>query len=183
MNTRVAALDKTPRLIALMGAECTGKTTLAQALAQALGGLWVPEVLRDFCAQRGLTPQPHEQVQILLAQLRAQRQALARARALGMQWVLCDTSALQTACYSDFYFGQTALYRRAHALHGRYALTLLLLPDLPWQADGLQRDGASAQAAAHARLARELKRGGHRSANVQGQGQQRLASALAALQI
>ncbi len=170
-----------PQLLALMGAECTGKTTLARALAEQLGGLWVPERLRDFCAEHGRVPQPHEQRRILLAQLRTQRQALTQARHLGIRWVLCDTTALQTACYSEHYFGQTGLYRRAHALHTRYTLTLLLAPDLPWQADGVQRDGEAAQQAVHRLLERALAQGGHRSKTISGQGTQRLAAALAAL--
>jgi Flp pilus assembly CpaF family ATPase len=45
--------------IAILGAECTGKTTLAQALATALDGcrgraVWVPETLRDWCQQNGI---------------------------------------------------------------------------------------------------------------------------------
>ena len=48
-----------PRLICLIGAECTGKTTLAQALAQQMAGLWVPEYLRQFTqATRSAPPDP-----------------------------------------------------------------------------------------------------------------------------
>ena len=46
----------TPQLICLLGAECTGKTTLTQALAAHYGALWVPEYLRVFCDQHGRTP-------------------------------------------------------------------------------------------------------------------------------
>ncbi len=171
----------TPQLIALMGGECTGKTTLAQALSRQLGGLWVPEQLREFCHTHARTPQAHEQRQIVLSQLRLQRQALAQARALGLGWVFCDTTPLQTACYSEHYFAQTALYHGAHTLHRRYALTLLLAPDLPWLADGLQRDGLDAQQAVHALLLRALRQDGHPSALVEGSGAQRLAQALAAI--
>jgi len=141
-----------PRLICLMGAECTGKTTLAQTLAQHFGGVWVAEHLRSFCQQLGRTPQTHEQRQICLAQLRAQRQARAAARQQGIRWVFCDTSALQTAVYSAHYFADSGLLAAARALHARYALTLLLTPDLPWLADGVQRDGVAVQQAVHARL-------------------------------
>lgn len=170
-----------PQLVAVMGAECSGKTTLVQALAEQLGCLWVSEPLRDFCFQHARTPQPQEQRQILLTQLRVQRQALAQARALGLGWVICDTTALQTACYSEYYFAQTALTGRAQALHRRYALTLLLAPDLPWQADGVQRDGPRAQHAVHALLQRALQQGGHPSVSIHGAGSQRLARALVAI--
>ena len=53
--------------VAIVGAESTGKTTLAHALAQRLAadtGLrttWVPEHLRAWCSERGRTPRPGEQ--------------------------------------------------------------------------------------------------------------------------
>ena len=46
------------------------------------------------------------------------------------------------AVYSDFVFGDTSLYESALAAQRRCDLTLLTALDLPWQADGLQRDGA-----------------------------------------
>ena len=52
--------------IAIVGAESTGKTTLAAALAPRIAaetGLkvaWVPELLRDWCNHVGRTPQPHD---------------------------------------------------------------------------------------------------------------------------
>ena len=170
-----------PRLIAVMGAECTGKTTLAQALAEQLGGLWVPEYLREFCLHHARTPLAHEQRQIVLKQLRCQRKALAQARTQRLGWVVCDTTALQTACYSDYYFSRTDLYPSAQRLHQRYALTLLLAPDLPWQADGLQRDGQAAQHAVHALLGAALRQGGHPSVLMGGSGALRLAAALEAI--
>jgi len=169
-----------PRLICLLGAECTGKTTLAQALAQHFGGLWVAEHLRRFCQQEGRTPQAHEQCRIGLAQLRAQRQALAAARQHGVRLVFCDTSALVTAVYSDFYFADTRLLARARVLQRRYALTLLLAPDLPWAADGIQRDSRRVQSKIHALLQQAL-------ADlpgvvlIQGRGQARVQAAVAAV--
>lgn len=50
-------------VIALVGAESTGKTTLARELARVLAGrgvdaVMVPEALRDFCLQHDRTPLP-----------------------------------------------------------------------------------------------------------------------------
>ena len=62
------------RCIAIVGAESTGKTTLAAALAPRLAadtGLkvaWVPELLREWCHHVGRTPHPHEQASILRGQ-------------------------------------------------------------------------------------------------------------------
>ena len=56
---------KQPVRVCLMGAECTGKSTLAQALAAHFGGLWVPEYLRAFCDRQGRTPTIDTQLQNL----------------------------------------------------------------------------------------------------------------------
>ncbi|GAB4400681.1 MAG: hypothetical protein OHK0048_16140 [Rhodoferax sp.] len=136
----------------VLGAECTGKTTLAQALAQHLGGLYVPEALRDWCARKGRTPQRHEQARLVALQLRQQRRAMALARRRGLPWVVLDTSALMTAVYSLHYFQDARLLARALRVQRRFDLTLVLPPDLPWVADPGQRDGPAARAAVHRQL-------------------------------
>ncbi len=128
--------------IAIVGAESTGKSTLAAALAAALaqpGGprvAWVPELLREWCSRVGRTPQAHEQPGILRAQ-HERIEAAAEAHDI----VVCDTTALMTAVYSRLLFDDRSLDTRAMQLHGRVALTLLTALDLPWVPDGLQRDG------------------------------------------
>lgn len=171
---------KAPLLIGIMGAECTGKTTLAQALAQHFGGLWVPEHLRQFCAAHARTPKAGEQAAIMQAQLALEAQALALAREEGRGYVFCDTTALLSAIYSEFHFADPSLYGRARALQARYALTLALAPDLPWVADGVQRDGAPARAGIHALIERELA-GQPRVARIAGTGAARLQAAILAL--
>jgi len=132
--------------IAILGAESTGKTTLAAALAPRLAtdtGLrvaWVPELLRDWCSHTGRTPLVHEQASIL----RAQHERIERAAA-SHDIVVCDTTALMTAVYSRFVFGDRSLDTRAVALHRRMAISLLTALDLPWVADGLQREGPHVQ--------------------------------------
>ena len=169
-----------PHLICLIGAECTGKTTLAQALAQQMGGLWVPEYLRHFTQAHGRTPQRAEQLQILQEQLRLETEALELARQQGYPVVFCDTAPLLTAVYSDCVFGDASLYPQARSQHARYALTLFLQPDLPWQADGLQRDGVQARAAVHQAIERVLDAGGDEAwpvVRIAGTAAQRLALA------
>lgn len=149
-------MSSEPRLICLLGAECTGKTTLARALAARMGALWVPEYLRSFTELHGRTPEQHEQLSVLQEQVRMETAMLERARCHPCGLVFCDTAPLLTAVYSDHIFGDQSLYPQAHGLHARYALTLLLEPDIPWVADGIQRDGQAQRAAVHARIERAL---------------------------
>ena len=71
-----------PLRIALVGAECTGKSTLGAALAGRLPGVALAECLREFCEARGRTPHAHEQREIVEAQIAREREAVAAARAL-----------------------------------------------------------------------------------------------------
>lgn len=146
----------TPRLLCLLGAECTGKTSLAQALAAALPAVWVPEYLRHFCIEQGRTPYAEEQSHIAAQQQAFETAALAQAQAQGLAWVVCDTAPLLTAVYSEYVFGDDSLYPTARTAQQRYALTLFLQPDFPWQADGLQRDGEHARVAVQTMLEREM---------------------------
>ena len=166
--------------IALLGAESTGKTALAQSLATALqargqSACFAPEALREWCDQHGRTPQAFEQIAI--AQAQAQRVLQAPA----CDVLLADTTPLMTAVYSDIVFGDPSLYRFALAHHAVYALTLVTGLDLPWTADGIQRDGPAMQRRVDARLREVLQAHGLHYSVVYGQGAQRTACALAAL--
>jgi nicotinamide riboside kinase len=166
-----------PRLVCLIGAESTGKTTLAQELAQRCDGLWVPEYLRTFCDEKCRTPLQVEQLPILHTQVAQEHLALQEAKRLDKRFVFCDTAPLLTAIYSDFVFSDNSLYPLARSLHARYAFTLLLQPDIHWVADGRQRDGAHVRPVIHAMIERELGSLSLPVFPVEGQGAARFSAA------
>jgi nicotinamide riboside kinase len=172
-----------PQLICIIGAESTGKTTLAQSLAAHFDCPWVPEYLREFCDTQARTPTVDEQPLILETQHTAELAAQHRARQLGSPFVFCDTAPLLTAIYSDFIFGDPSLYGRARALHSRYALTLLLATDLAWVADGLQRDGEQVRGPITQMIHRELGDLAASFVTIKGQGEGRIGSAIEALSL
>jgi nicotinamide riboside kinase len=169
-------------VIALLGAESTGKTTLAQALAATLAAegrdvAVVPEYLREFCDTHARTPRIDEQRGIAAEQTRRIAAAAAQHAC-----VIADTSALMIAVYSDQVFGDTRLYADAQAAHAQGCdLTLLTALDLPWQADGLQRDGPQVREPVDAKVRAALERAGVPYAVVFGSGDARLGAALAAV--
>ena len=170
-------------VVALLGAESTGKTTLAAELATALAArgtpaVVVPEYLREFCDTLARTPRQDEQQGIAAEQTR-RIEAAARANPGGM--VIADTTALMIAVYSDQVFGDTSLYPQAEADHARCDATLLTALDLPWLADGLQRDGPHVRDPVDARVRAALARAGCGYAVVSGTGGDRLAAALAGI--
>jgi nicotinamide riboside kinase len=172
---------KVPQLICIMGAESTGKTTLARTLATHFGCLWVPEYLREFCETQGRTPARDEQPLILKSQHQAQLAAQHSAAQMKMPFVFCDTAPLLTAIYSDFVFGDQSLYAQARALHRSYVLTLLLSPDIAWVADGVQRDGEQVRAPVTQMIRHELGAMAAPLATIAGQDDKRFTAAIAAI--
>lgn len=167
-------------VIALLGAESTGKTTLARRLGEALAApersvAVVTEYLREFCDRHGRTPRRDEQAGIAAEQTRR-----IAAAADTHDIVVADTSALMIAVYSDQVFGDTSLYADALGTHARCDLTLLTAIDLPWLADGLNRDGPHVRAPVDAKVRAALASANLPFAVVGGQGEARLANALAA---
>jgi NadR type nicotinamide-nucleotide adenylyltransferase len=147
-----------PKLVCILGAESTGKTTLARGLAAHFNAPWVPEYLREFCDVNQRTPTATEQTHIIEAQVAREASAIADANSMraDAKFVFCDTAPILTAIYSEFVFADHALYAQARALHQRYAITLLLTPDIAWIADGLQRDGEQVRQPITTMIEREL---------------------------
>lgn len=169
-------------VIAVVGAESTGKTELARLLSERLtqrgiAATLVPEVLREWCERKGRTPRPDEQAAIADEQTRR----IAEAARHGV--VVADTTALMTAVYSDMLFDDPALYAAALAAQAGYTMTLLTALDLPWVADGLQRDGPHVREPVDALVRAALARAGVAYAVVHGRGPERLASAWTALNL
>ncbi len=163
----------------MLGAESTGKTQLGLALALALRARGqevhlVSEYLRTWCDAQGRTPEPHEQAQI------AQQQADAvLQRTSGT--VIADTTPLMTAVYSHKLFNDESLYAMAAAHQRMYDMTLVTGLDLPWVADGLQRDGPQVREPVDALVRAALHSAGVAYKVVYGQGEERLNNALLAL--
>jgi nicotinamide riboside kinase len=167
--------------IALLGAESTGKTQLSTELADALRGQGhgvaiVGEVLREWCVREGRTPRPEEQLPIAHEQERRVDEAAETA-----DIVIADTTAVMIAIYSAMLFEDGTLYRFALERQRGYHATLLTGLDLPWVADGLQRDGPHVREPVDALVREALARAGVSYRTVYGQGPDRLANAMAAV--
>lgn len=171
-----------PRRIALLGAESTGKTQLAQDLAahlraRGLRAVAVPESLRAWCIREGRAPRPEEQLSIAQEQERQVDEAVAA----GAQFVVADTTALVVLVYAGMLFEDDPLYRFALAQQRRYDATLVTGLDLPWAPDGLHRDAAQPREDADALVRSLLQRAGVPFQVVYGSGPARLQAAVAAL--
>ncbi len=138
--------------IAILGAESSGKSTLAAALATHYGTLWVPEYLREFVETMERVPLESDQYEIARIQMEREDAAAANAS----RFLFCDTTPLMTALYSRWYWGrvdaQLALLERRHD----YAFTIVTAPDSPWEADGLQRESEAVRQRVHEQVLQML---------------------------
>ncbi|PUE41881.1 AAA family ATPase [Limnohabitans sp. Bal53] len=172
-----------PLRVAVVGAESTGKSWLTQALAGVLRARGqavhtVDEALRHWCDRAGRTPQRHEQLAIAQQQAQAADTLAAQAP---KTWLLSDTTPLMTAVYSHLLFDDESLYPMALAHQALYDITLVTGLDLPWVADGLQRDGPQVRVPVDTLVRQALERSGMAYRVVYGQGPRRLNNALLAL--
>jgi NadR type nicotinamide-nucleotide adenylyltransferase len=163
--------------VALTGAECTGKTTLAGELAAHYGTLWVREYARDYVDQqrRALTSADVEP--IARGQLAAE-EALARAE---RRIVIQDTDLVSTLVYSRHYYGACPDWIADAARERLANLYLLLHPDVPWIADGLQRDRPETREEIHRLFEGTLRSLGARVVPVRGSWNERRAAAFRAV--
>ncbi len=122
--------------VVVTGSECTGKTTLAEALAGRYGTVWVPEYVRQFVRDKGAAPVYRDVGAIARGQIELEDALASEASRLLVQ----DTDLLSTVVYSRHYYGdcpgwvERALRDRAGDLY------LLAGIDVPWAPDGAQRD-------------------------------------------
>jgi nicotinamide riboside kinase len=163
--------------IALLGAESTGKSDLGRQLerhylAQGKSVQHVPEYLRTWCDERQRTPRIDEQLGIATEQIRQINSAAPS------NYLITDTTPLMIAIYSDLLFDDNSLYDLALQCQSSFDITLLMGLDIPWAADGIQRDGPHMREPADAKIRAALARGGINYQVVYGSGDARLQNAL-----
>ena len=170
--------------IALLGAESSGKTTLATELTTALRELgynagMVPEYLRTWCKENSRLPKFDDQGVILEGQL-----ALEENAATQFDVLVCDPAAITTGFYSMEYFGSDL--HLEWDLIDRYDQLFLCDIDFPWQPDPL-RDSKAVRGHMHSLIVTYLTEAqGILAGNIpllSGSAPERLALALALLEL
>jgi NadR type nicotinamide-nucleotide adenylyltransferase len=172
-----------PFTVVITGSECTGKTTLAAQLAAAFAAPWSREFARSYVDAK-LAPLDATDVEPIAAgQLNVERAAEHTAAARQSGLVVRDTDLVSTTVYARHYYGSCPAWIEAAARRRSGDLYLLLCPDVPWVADGLQRDraGDAERAEMHARFRDALASLGARVVEIRGPWDERRRQAFAAL--
>lgn len=170
------------RRVVLVGAESTGKTTLAQALAKHFKTVWVPEYGRAF-SEEMLTRDGAYNFSsadfetIARTQCQMENDAARNCNKV----LICDTDAFATSIWHRRYMKTPSPAVEALvATHAKPALYLLTDVNTPFVQDGT-RDGEQIREWMHAEFERELKGRPCPTLLVHGSFEQREAQAIAAV--
>lgn len=123
--------------VALLGGESSGKSTLAKTLAARLRTTWASEYGREFWEKKQGALNFDDMLHIAQTQIEREEERAQEANGV----LICDTTPLTTALYSEVLFGKVdpELIRLAQR---RYDLVLLCAPDFEFVQDGTRRDDA-----------------------------------------
>lgn len=176
--------------VVLVGAESTGKTTLAQQLADHFQTVWVPEYGREHWEKKvsGLTgseasPSWSAEEFIHIAQEQQRSEDLSARQCNRI--LFCDTNAFATGTWYERYFHTRNALVDSIGQQSKADLYLLTAPDVPFVQDGF-RDGQHIRNWMHDRFAEQLTNLYQRDPAVRivqicGSFEQRLATAIASV--
>lgn len=164
------------RRLVFIGAECTGKSTLAQAVAAALGEPCSNEYVRDHVESLDRPLDLRDLEPIARNQLRYEDDAHAAAR----DYVVHDTNILSSILYAQHYFGARLPWVDEVLARRRYHRYFLCQPDFPWIADPGQRESPEARRLLHEKFRSLLEERGIDYVTLQGPVEERLETVLAA---
>lgn len=161
------------RKIAVTGPESTGKSWLAEQLAQVYQTVWVPEFARTFLTQLG---RPYEEADILtIAKNQIQREKELEAKANNL--LFCDTELLVTKIWSEVKYNRCDPWIIQTMETHPYNLYLLCNIDIPWESDP-QREHPHLREYLFTLYYREMRKRNWTFHIVSGLGDQRLHQAI-----
>ncbi len=118
--------------IAIIGAESTGKTTLARSLALRYQTIWVPEYAREYMTVVDYSDYTLDDIiNIAKEQKQQEEQAIGNANKL----LITDTEFITAKVWCEDVFGTCPKWIEEQVQTNRYDLYLLTANDLPWVPD------------------------------------------------
>ena len=159
--------------IAVTGPESTGKSILAQQLADHYNTVWVPEFARLYLLRIGRPYVYGDILEIAKGQAESEK-IIAR---LANKFIISDTELLVTKIWCDVKFGNCHSWIEEQLIRQNYNLYLLMDVDLPWQFDPM-RENPQDRDFLMKRYVEELDRLGFNYKIVSGVGEERLRNAI-----
>ena len=164
--------------VCLLGAESTGKTTLAAALAAAFDTLVNPEYGRPYTEVGRDREAPWTSSEFThIARIQCWYEDFLAEYARDV--LVCDTDAFTTAVFHEVYLGTPATGFEDLAAR-KYDLFVVCALDVPWRGDGI-REFEIQRRWMHDRYVERARTSGRPSLLVEGGREARLAAARAAV--
>ena len=125
-----------PQIVAIIGPESAGKTTLCRQLGNHFGGSIVPEFAREFLTKTKGKYEQSDLLKIAEGQLKLEHQIISNSTGS----VFCDTDVLVVKVWHQFKYHEGSA--EIDEIFNRQSPRkyLLAYPDLDWQPDPLREN-------------------------------------------
>jgi NadR type nicotinamide-nucleotide adenylyltransferase len=167
-----------PTIIALVGPESSGKTTLANQLALHFEAELVAEFAREHIETLNRLYTKEDVTFIAKQQVESENRAIKSGNPI----IICDTDILVVKVWKFVKWGETDTWVENHFNNQEERLYLLLRPDLPWEADS-QREHPTERNELFAYYEDYLIQAKKRYVIVEGLGMLRFENALRAISV
>jgi len=124
-------LNKNIKKIVITGPESTGKSTLAQQLAEYHQTVWIPEYARMYIDNLNRSYEQKDLLAIAKGQLEMENYLLQYAN----DYIFCDTNFLVLKVWSEFKYGNCNPWILKQLEERKYDCYVLCDIDVPWEFD------------------------------------------------
>lgn len=163
--------------VAVIGPECTGKSSLSAFLADHFGTKWIPEYAREYLDNLGRPYEQHDLLAIARGQLALEDKVAETASDL----LICDTNLYVIKVWSEYKYGTCDPEILDHIEKRKYDLYLLTYIDLPWTPDPLREHPHKREELFYI-YETEMKNQSVPFVIIKGEGNQRYQSAIQAIE-
>jgi len=160
--------------IVITGPESTGKTTLAEALAQRLNALLIPEFARSYVEKLN-RPYAYSDVEKIAQHQVDEERRFSDTGASGI--LLMDTWLIVTKVWFEVVYGVAPEWIEKWIATDDIDLFLVCAPDIPWIADPIRENGGEMRSKLFDRYIKEIESHGFAYEIVRGSGELRLQNA------
>lgn len=159
--------------IVLTGAESTGKSSLAEGLANHYQTIWIPELAREYVEKLNRKYTYSDIEMIAKKQLEIEKKLPSNH-----SFVFFDTWLIITKVWFDFVYGKYPAWLHQAIQTSEIDLFLVCDIDMPWINDSVRENGGENRLKLHHIYLSELEAYGFNYKIVSGTGENRLQNAI-----
>lgn len=163
--------------IVITGAESTGKSTLANALANNFESIWIPELARDYIEKLNRKYTYSDIESIAKQQFEFEHKLSSEPK-----FIFFDTWLIITKVWFNFVFHRHPDWLDRAIKNSNIDLFLLCDIDMPWIDDPVRENGGINRKKLHALYIKEIENYGFKYRVISGLGDDRLRKAVSVIE-